>query len=106
MLPSCWSSLSVKLPQEFKKLMERLKKLTEVLQPDTRLACLWKVLQELYLNGNIKDFSRTTVLKEELKTPQQFNPQLKLSFKERISTLSMPFNETFLQLEDEDEQYR
>jgi hypothetical protein len=36
----------------------------------------------------------------------QSNPQLKLQFKERICALSMPFNEKFVELKEDNELYR
>lgn len=87
--------------------MERLRKATDGLQVGTKLAKLWSVLLELYSDGRIQDFSKASALRGELlPNVPQFNPQLKLSFKERVTVLSMPFNETFLELEDEDDQYR
>lgn len=77
------------LPQEFKKLIEKVRKITEGLPTGTRLSRLWDTLLDLYSNGRINDFSRVTPLKgEHLQTPPQFNSQLKLSFKDRV--LSLP----------------
>jgi hypothetical protein len=74
-------------------MIDRIKKATETIEQGTRLHKLWGLTVEQYAQGKLKDHSKGNTLKgEELKNISQFNPQLKLQFKERINTISMPFN--------------